>query len=563
MIARRTALGWLAASPLTFSTATLCAQTRRGPANVIVVLTDVGPHTDPDALRVVLDAFSKHRLPVSCCVETKSSDGTYIVPGSAIGGVLHHHAMQAPGLFELVPVVRNLGRLSAYFQARAICDARGDLIYCLTPKDSPSISLPQPRTIACDIFDTPVAPSGVRSGGIRNVLMQPNVSRPVQSQSWDDGVVRFIGGQRAKISHPLRIARDTIGERVIYLSANDLSALALGGLKQHAGRFAQEVLELENRDSFNTVLASDAQLRDNYDYSRYLAVHFVADSKVDAGQSEVLTAFRQQLMTEGVQSSYGAPSATLGQDGYWIDLNPNTQDASVLATLPNLQGGTPPPYHAGVLLQDQKTNPICGVNDENHLVLPTHYITDAASVSKMQVDAFGTGDHVIVISTSVLANRPIRRALREKLIALHQDAITKAVPLPAFARHVLPKSPYVTHYRRTESYGSEMGKRTAVLPKDMAELMIDAQTAWRYFEKWTDKNTGLCPATVNFATGGARRHETVTMWDVGSHINALMAAVDLGLISTKQFQRAIKRILPNIVGRRSQGRLLPQGWIRT
>ena len=53
------------------------------------------------------------------------------------------------------------------------------------------------------------------------------------------------------------------------------------------------------------------------------------------------------------------------------------------------------------------------------------------------------------------------------------------------------------------------------------------------------------------------------MWDVGSHINALIAAYDLKLITQKQFQQSIKQILPNIAGRKSQGRLLPQGWIAT
>ena len=96
-----------------------------------------------------------------------------------------------------------------------------------------------------------------------------------------------------------------------------------------------------------------------------------------------------------------------------------------------------------------------------------------------------------------------------------------------------------------------------------ARLMADAKVAWSYFERWTNPKTGLCPATVNFASGQQRLHETVTMWDVGSHIFALMAAVDLELISPQKFQSAIGRILPNIAGRRSQGRLLPQGWIAT
>jgi hypothetical protein len=94
-------------------------------------------------------------------------------------------------------------------------------------------------------------------------------------------------------------------------------------------------------------------------------------------------------------------------------------------------------------------------------------------------------------------------------------------------------------------------------------LKEDAKVAWQYFARFTDQETGLCPATVNASKGGLRLHKVVTMWDVGSQINALIAAVELELISDKKFQKNIAKILTNIRGRRSHDRLLPQGWIRT
>jgi len=53
------------------------------------------------------------------------------------------------------------------------------------------------------------------------------------------------------------------------------------------------------------------------------------------------------------------------------------------------------------------------------------------------------------------------------------------------------------------------------------------------------------------------------MWDVGSQINALMAAVDIGLIEENEFRRNISRILDNIRGRAVGDRLLPYEWIKT
>ena len=54
----------------------------------------------------------------------------------------------------------------------------------------------------------------------------------------------------------------------------------------------------------------------------------------------------------------------------------------------------------------------------------------------------------------------------------------------------------------------------------------------------------------------------VTMWDVGSQVNGLIAAAQLGLVSREQFDSNIEQILDQIHGRRTDGRLLPQGWLR-
>ncbi len=60
-----------------------------------------------------------------------------------------------------------------------------------------------------------------------------------------------------------------------------------------------------------------------------------------------------------------------------------------------------------------------------------------------------------------------------------------------------------------------------------------AHAAWSYLERNTDPVTGLAPSAV----GG---HAT-TMWDVGSQLLALLAAEDLGLVSSGQAVRRLER----------------------
>ncbi|MCB1331252.1 MAG: DUF3131 domain-containing protein, partial [Maritimibacter sp.] len=99
-------------------------------------------------------------------------------------------------------------------------------------------------------------------------------------------------------------------------------------------------------------------------------------------------------------------------------------------------------------------------------------------------------------------------------------------------------------------------------PEAAALYREDARLAWAFFERFTDPNTGLAPATANVNTGGDAL-TWVTMWDVGSQINALVAAQRLGLIEADAVETAAAKILNQIAGARAEGRLLPNGVIRT
>lgn len=104
---------------------------------------------------------------------------------------------------------------------------------------------------------------------------------------------------------------------------------------------------------------------------------------------------------------------------------------------------------------------------------------------------------------------------------------------------------------------SALFRQTIATAADHDALMQDARAAWRYFEKLTNRNTGLCTASNDFSASSGSRYDRVTMWDIGSHINALIAAYDLDLLTKESFQKQISRILKRISGRKIMGLNLP------
>jgi hypothetical protein len=301
-------------------------------------------------------------------------------------------------------------------------------------------------------------------------------------------------------------------------------------------------------------------------------MHFLRSAAENIQDIQTLANFRLELLDAGIPSSFGRDILSQTKSGYWITVEKNrladlpnrpldivNLEAEV-AILPNI-GPASPAYGVSITLSE-KINP--GLNDDNALGVRAVALREMADVSRMSMTVAAGSDCVIAISDKILRNGRQRKLIKQAVSEIANDGFSKVKILPEYIRDIVPYGPYITHFRRTQSQQHRaVTKSEDRQTLDRERLMEDARVAWTYFGRWTNTKTGLCPATVNFSEGGVRLHEAVTMWDVGSQINALIAAVDLELITPAKFRRSIRAIIPNIAGRRSQGRLLPQGWIAT
>ncbi len=583
MMNRRSFLKASSALPLALALPGTMAQALSKSRNTIVVIDGISAASDAGSLSATMEGLIRLGVPISCIVETAHPEAGPLRADQPVSTLLRDMRVRLPGLIDLLPVLPDLARRTTHFQAREAYDAQHRLFDALWGDREGQSAGFRPRAVACDMSENALPPTGVRTSGIRNVLMRPpaTASAAVQSQAWDNGVVRLIGGKRVQLTDAAtQLQNDPAnpGERVLYLSATDLAALPAAELPDLAAQFANAVMQPDGDTWVSPILASDVQFRDAYSYNRKMALHFMATPGSSAVERAILTDFRLDLLNAGLPSSFGEAVETGQTDrdgtGYWIDIQRTKAVLPILPVQHYLAGSAaldPAALNAdrnsfgmAVEFRPRSTAHAAGITEDNTMVVPAEIIRDPGQLAELDRGEYGTEDFTVLISDQVLQNAPQRKILKQALLSLADDGITRPVTLPEYVRGITPSDAYLNHFRRTAAYaGRARGSDRAQGRQSHAQLMDDAKTAWRYFEKWTNRRTGLCPATVNFSGSGSTLHEAVTMWDVGSHINALVAANELSLITDKAFQTAIRKILPNIAGRKSQGRLLPQGWIAT
>lgn len=547
------------------------------PAQAYPVVTNIDEDVSIPHLIAVIDAFLDRNIPLACVVNPFDKQGRAYTAKSKLAQVLNGYMLGSNGL-EVVPYVPDLSSLSEHFQARAAHEALSAMKTMLRPAVSARTSARLMQTIACADQDSPAAPRGVRSAGMLNLLSVPAQSAPVRSEAWENGVVRLFGGTVQSLrdfSGEVEAPGYSSSQKILYLSAQDFSQIALHQLKAAAERFASALSHQELDGDLSLLPVTDIQLRDNYGFKRVVCLHVLQPQENDRNQFSAYSAFTKFLQSAGIPYSTGGGSGDQSGSGFWVRTEPQHENA---------EPGTGRPGMLPIVIEDRGTSKIQtvrplgpgigvvfsaeeagtqGVGRAGFLQFPRHVVSGSGAVEAFQSATAGTADAVVFIKPDAIAFPPERRALEAFLKDMLTDEGTEFLRLEEFVRTVAPVGPLPARYRKTAATAPELIKTPQRLgDAGREELLEDARVAWRYFENFTDPKTGLCPATVDFAPGG-RHHEAVTMWDVGSHINGLLAAMQIGLISQEAFTAAIRKILPNIAGRTSQGRHLPQGWIRT
>jgi hypothetical protein len=571
---RRSFLTLVAAGPLAARAAWAQEIVPPPPTQVLLTIAGIGAETDAGALGNVLSTLVVRGVPVNLVVDT-SATTTGLDAQSEIAQLIRHYGQSFPGLVEIVAWAADLGSLPPYRAARLARETRRSLFAALFPGATPH-ALPRPvQCIACKAPLDSNAASATLSAGFRCVLELP-VAGPdfrlrqnvvVNARLDRFGLLSLLGGEMTPIirSAAVLAAPRRDPQRHLILDAAEISRTPADQL----GAAAQEIATLLSDATLDlamlAILASDVQIRSETAFRRRVALHVLVPEGDDASAlSRVLTA-------QGIPFSLGAMPADATADlpgdlSYWIPLDtpaeaeigPDTAFASLPVDRIALAGpgaARPGDTRFGVVIRAVRGAGDAGLTEDAEFAVPILALAGSEG-GEDGLHLWTQGDGVVLVLAAAFRDDAARNALGVALRKALVQPDIQLVTLPRFGAEALPKEPLLPMLLLGRGRAFEPASRPELPDADEeAALMQDARAAWGYFAANTNRATGLCPATAFTATGPGADFVAVSMWEIGSHLNALIAAVDLGLIADDDFTQGVGRII-GAVDRASRKRLV-------
>lgn len=540
------------------------------PQRLMLTIAGINATTAPAPLGALLAALVAASTPVNLIVETQEGPNR-LRAESEIGRLVRRYIESFPGLVEVVVWCPDLGRLAPYQAARAAQGARmafHDALYATGQGQASTI--PSLVSIACMAPLDSNAASATLASGFRNVLELPEGRGQVSARLDRLGLLSILGGERLRVAEAAdALLRGNIGlQRHLVFSAAEISVVPVEALLDSALAIGRVLRGAALDLSMVAVLASDIQMRTDTAFRRRLGIHLL---EPDTGATVAgFDAFKAMLSARRIPFSTG-PDASRGEGGelsYWIPLtlagkgapDPDRPFGSFegqqirLARRGTLGEGE---SRFGVIARPVLDSSVAGLTGEAELNIPVHAFVDmpdpAIVLDALRFDA--ASDGLLLVSARALQDPIPRGVLMQEIRRIDDAAETRFLTLPALCAEMLPKDPLLPTLLLTRTRAL---KEPAILRQGAdrhAGLMEDARAAWAYFEKNTVSATGLCPTTVVTRGRPIAGFTAVSMWEIGSHINALIAASDLSLLSDDEFREKCKRLLQT-VERTSRKRLV-------
>lgn len=528
------------------------------PVMISVVLTDISAQTAQEPLVETVRALLSNGISVTC--------GLVLPVGQAMTARFVQTVLALTEFgagVEFALHVPNFGGQSTYFQSRAAFQAQQRFAAMVQSKGA-AVTV---STILCDDAEAVADPTGSRAAGIRNILVRPKQSQKTRTETWPQGVVRFYGGQLTTFENGIAALPDPATDeniQLFYLSAKALETVEAQQFAQGRSDFIDTLFGAQVAGQAALMSISDLQLRDDFRYQRLMVI------LIEVPKDSAPQVLQNAVDFQAKLASLGRPSCLMqAGETMWVH---NTAAAAQLQPIKVANGmrsgsyiATDAPIEFGYgLAFSAEPSARFGLDGFAVLQVPTTPLPRPDPSLDAASQLAGVADLAVTIAPDQLDFAATRAETLSTLLALGDDGVTVFVDLYDFAERLYPSG--FIEKRHQLTIAAQVNAPFQTPPRrdeaERARLLADAQRAWTYFDKYTNSATGLCPSTVDIRQYGDIL-QAVTMWDVGSNINALVAATEMGIITEKQLFSAIKRILPNIKGRTTKGVTLPPGWLKT
>jgi len=527
-----------------------------GPNYLMICLTDIGQAIPTALLSRVLDVFISRSLPLSCALNFQNSEPRAIGPNSDISQLLGETAATEPGLFEIMATFQGRQLAQRFYQMRDAAELRKSVVDGL-----PSGATRADRYSVTSVFDgssgRDLDLSAYHSAGFRAHI------RPTLKT--ESAKIQFLGRSQLRIDGGLRIEMNAgtwdMTELNAYLHGSDdqMVSISLAGLEradpdralQQLSNLADAVADLvdlghsivmrpidlimqvgpQPAPSMGILLYAPPDTSDPgplRDFARDLAANNIPFTVAAHTPDKALWPDSSEFCTLGMTD------ATAGQSGHDLDciltsgkaVLPDTHPSSVVLLAPETTGGW-----SGLRADGRLQAELRG-QDNSH--------------GAEMIPAYPVVDQVIAIRSDAVATRLQRKALVARLLPMRSEGLARLHSVSGFVDHVQAEDPVLGHFQSTRKrIFTDPARHLKVSGGERGLLLEDARLAWRFIERFTDASSGLCAGTV-YDGNVQRINRDVTMWDIASQLQGIMAARDLKLIDLAEAQSRADRLLDNL-----------------
>ena len=574
------------------------------PKPFMLVIDGISPSTPAAKLFSFLDPIISQGVPVGCVLQLFEDDQQPASNPELIE-LLCQLGSDYSGLFEIILGVPGLADQNGYFRMRRAGDAQTLFRQMQADISEPTGQMTNSLTLATEQpAGTPPDFDGVRSAGFQNVILLPSERSPAEIWRTNDGTQLIFGGRRLAVSSDKNESLKAISEEltlghplVLVATFPDATELGEEELFNRGAALGDAVSISANSGNYFMTLPSDLQLMSGESVSRNLVL-CVEDNSASASQTMFLgklnkanISFTQLRLASDGRTEYpddetagpiGLPAHTCwavenGSQTSW-EKNKNMAFTKPITSYPltatcagfyNSPVGLTEDASAGLdLLVDlsKSGSDIVGLDKFGALRMSISVEIDGvsgvnpASVLREKIgEPFqATKDNLVLIRSSAFENETDGNMLVEVLSELQKRDNIDVVDLRQHLGVVSVKNEPARLLRSAHRHPIAPVEKPPGT-SELATLLEDARHAWSYFERLTDPATGLAPATAWTEGDTIASYNFTTMWDTGSHIQALISAHTIGLIDGGEFHDRSVKLLGSLADDLFGGLLLPRG----
>lgn len=411
--------------------------------------------------------------------------------------------------------------------------------------------------------------AGLRSVGARSVFVRGTTGDKARRQTTEDNVEWLANGVALYASEPFATWRDAIlsategpEAAVFHVSLGDA---ALEDAVARLSGVAALLKDLRDQGRFNSLLPKELFYRDDQGRFAQSALLLLEQSAAPNAEQDAMAEFSAQLTEAGFAFGvvHTAPISRMERDRFDCVVA-GTGDQSERDRFILVKDANAGPIDATLALwPPSDAAPDFGMDATGTLNLPIGAEVNAVATRNLLREAFArTGgvfsDQVILIRAQAIGSELARSVMLDAIRQLHAFDLIAFKSLPGFLETLYPGIWTVDRAHEAQVFHSTpRAYDPAQFSSSRETLMADAGLAWAYFTRAENAATGLSAPTRYVSPGYTTVNRTITLWDVGSTLQAVISAIELGLEDRDKGIDRIERIVNAIPTRNVLGLTLP------